>query len=258
MTTELESQIGSTLKGATLPAAPEHLRTMLRELPAEQVGPARRAPMRRIVLAFVAVLAIAAIGVIGLSGGGSVQPSGTASPSPNPTSRVVGPPIGDSVDGLVVRSVGQVLDRRASGAIKGEPVELGGYWTDRTIVHSCAVPVTQPGVLDLGCHDIEFGITERNEPILTFLETDQILPAAGPYLNPYVPEELQHSLFSLPVIDDQRYPPVPIVVVGHFDDPRANECRPQARAACLDRFVIDRIVSFDPSSVPAPTATPAR
>jgi hypothetical protein len=257
MTIELEGRIASILKGVALPGAPEHLRTMLRDLPADQVGRATPAPSRGVVLALAAIVAIAATGVILLSGGGSVPPSATASPSPAPSSGVVDPPIGASIDGLVIQSVGQLLQRRASGAIKGEAVALGGYWTDRTILHSCAVPVTQPGVLELGCHDIEFGITERNEPILTFLPTDQILPPEGAYLNPYVPEQLQHSLFSLPVIDDQRDPPVPIVVIGHFDDPRAIACRPQARDGCLDRFVIDRIVSFDPGSVPAPTPTSA-
>jgi hypothetical protein len=257
MTIELEARIASILKGAALPGAPEHLRARLRDLPTEQVGRATRAASRRVVLALVAIVAIAALGVILLSGGGSVPPSASASPSPAPSSGVVAPPIGASIDGLVIQSVGQLLQRRASGAIKGEAVALGGWWTDRTIPHSCAVPVpvTQPSVLELGCHDIEFGITERNEPILTFLPTDQILPPAGAYLNPYVREELQHSLFSLPVIDDQFYPPVPIVVIGHFDDPRAIACRPQARQGCLDRFVIDRIVSFDPGSVPAPTPT---
>ena len=214
----------------------------------------RRAATRRssIVLLAAASLAIAAIGVIGQSGGGTAPPMN--SPNPSPIARV-GPPIGESVGGLNIQSVGQVLDRRRSGAIKGEPVALGGYWTDRTIGHSCAVVVPEPGVLELGCHDIEFGITERNEPILTF-NPDQIRPAAGPYLNPYIPEALLQPLVSLPIVGGQRYPPVPIVVVGHFDDPRAIRCRPQFRQTCLDRFVVDRIVLFNRDGVAPPTATP--
>lgn len=217
----------------------------------------RRTPRRAVVLALAAALVIAVIGAISLVGGGSAPPSATAPTSPSPSAKIAGPPIGESVNGLIVRSVGQVLDRRASGAIKGEPIALGGYWTDRTIVHSCAVVVPEPGVLELGCHDIEFGITERNEPILTF-HPDQIRAAAGAYLNPYIPRALQQGLFSLPVVGGQRYPPVPIVVLGHFDDPRAIECRPQFRQMCLDRFVVDRIVLFDLSGAAAPTAPPGR
>jgi hypothetical protein len=258
MTDDLEARIASTLKGTALPAAPAHLRMRLRNLPVAQAGQSRRADRRSLVFVIAAAMAIAAIGVIGLSGGGSMAPSPSASKVPSPTSRVARPPIGESIEGLVIQSVGQLLERRASGAIKGEPVALSGFWTDRTIPHSCAPPLTPLGVLELGCHDIEFGITEGNEPILTFLPTDQVLPAAGAYLNPYVSEELRHPLFSLPVIDGQFYPPVPIVVVGHFDDPRASECPPRARQDCLDRFVIDRIVSFDPGSVPAPAPATQR
>jgi hypothetical protein len=258
MTDELEARVASTLKGALLPPAPPHLRTQLRRLPVAQAELSKRAVRRPLVLVFVAALAIAAMWVVSSFGGGSTTPTPSASNAPNPTPGVTSPPIGESVDGLVVQSVSQLLDRRASGAIMGEPVALGGYWTDRTIGHSCAVVSPGLGALELGCHDLEFGVTEGDEPILTFLPTGQILPAAGPYLNPYVPEALQHPLFSLPIVNGQRYPPIPIVVVGHFDDPQANECRAQARQACLDRFVIDRIVQFDPSSVPEPTAISQR
>ena len=55
----------------------------------------------------------------------------------------------------------------------------------------------------------------------------------------------------------QFWTPVPIVVVGHFDDPGAADCRKSARQLCLDRFVVDRIVMYDPESVPAPTPSPS-
>jgi hypothetical protein len=64
------------------------------------------------------------------------------------------------------------------------------------------------------------------------------------------------DLFNLPYVNGQRFPPVPIVVVGHFDDPRAVDCRPEAVQLCKDRLVIDRIVSFDPGVVPTPAPSP--
>ncbi len=80
-------------------------------------------------------------------------------------------------------------------------------------------------------------------------------PPAGPRLVPFVSEPLLAVLPIAPV-GDQPHPPVPLVVVGHFDDPRAAACQPEARQACLDRFVLDRVVVFDPAAVPAPTPTP--
>ena len=82
---------------------------------------------------------------------------------------------------------------------------------------------------------------------------------AGPWLTPYIPDQLpgMEALFSLPIINGQRYPPVPIVVVGHFSDPRAEDCRPIARKLCEDRLVLDRIAVFDPGVVPTPAPTPS-
>jgi hypothetical protein len=64
------------------------------------------------------------------------------------------------------------------------------------------------------------------------------------------------GLFTSPDPNVRFWGPVPIVVVGHFDDPKAAECRAEARQLCLDRFVIDRVVMYDPASVPAPTPSP--
>jgi hypothetical protein len=64
-------------------------------------------------------------------------------------------------------------------------------------------------------------------------------------------ENLERLLFGrLPL------PPVPIAVVGHFDDARAADCRVTARQLCRDRFVLDEVLAFDPSSVPPATPTP--
>lgn len=60
------------------------------------------------------------------------------------------------------------------------------------------------------------------------------------------------------MINGQRFPPVPILVLGHFRDKLAAECRRDVRVLCADRFVVTRIISFDWQSVatPAPTPTP--
>jgi len=172
------------------------------------------------------------------------------------------------VDGLTVQSVSELLAARAGGDAPRGPYALRGYWTDRSFPHSCAAALSgdgQPGELELYCADGEWGITERNEAIkdLTIRRQGNTTaiggpPAAGPHLTPWLPSiaEMQ-PLFGLPHVNDQYWPPVPILVIGHFDDPKAADCRKSAQQLCLDRFVIDQVVVFEPDSVPAPTPSPS-
>jgi hypothetical protein len=76
-------------------------------------------------------------------------------------------------------------------------------------------------------------------------------------LTPWIPnEDWVVPLVSLLPVNGQPFPPVPIVVVGHLDDERAADCRPKQRPLCRDRFVIDRLVAFEPRAVPTPGVTP--
>jgi len=169
------------------------------------------------------------------------------------------------VDGLTVQSVSELLAARAGGDAPRGPYALRGYWTDRSFPHSCAAPSEKTGELELYCRDGEWGITERNEAIkdLTIRRQGNTTaiggpPAAGPHLTPWVPSDAdQRRLFAQTPVNDQFWPPVPIVVVGHFDDPKAADCPKSARQLCLDRFVIDQVVMYDPDSVPAPTPSPS-
>jgi hypothetical protein len=163
-----------------------------------------------------------------------------------------------TVDGLAVLMVSDVLAARAAGGLVDQPVAVGGYWSNGSVRHSCAPPPEQTGELELWCSDGEFGITELDERILTVDHHGYGIEAVGPHLTPWFPNELDPlaALFSLPPINGQPYPPVPIVIVGHFDDPRAADCRPAARQLCLDRLVVDRIAAFDLAAVPTPGVTP--
>jgi hypothetical protein len=102
------------------------------------------------------------------------------------------------------------------------------------------------------------GITEDNEPIWKTDSFGDVTVAAGPHLYPaFSPSAGSHpELYNLPVINGQQYPPVPIVIVGHFNDAGSSLCLPDVRQTCLDRLVIDRIVSFDPGLVPTPGVSP--
>ena len=164
------------------------------------------------------------------------------------------------VDGKPIMTVSQVLAARAAGGLLEATVAVGGWWSNAQIGHSCAAPSGNPGELELYCSDGEFGITELDEPIEVVDAQGYVTPPSGPHLTPWFDSHIPgvDELFLLPIINGQRYPPVPIVVVGHFDDPLAAQCRPEERKLCQDRLVVDRIVSFDAGSVatPAPTPTP--
>lgn len=193
--------------------------------------------------------------------GGTQEPSAIAvnvSPIPTPATSAQPPtPSPDRLAGLKVYTVSELLELRASGRIGDEPVALRGFWTNRDLLHTCVPPQTPPGELQIRCHDGEWGITERDEPIGTLTVDSRFLPPDGPALTPFVDDALARRLFTLPFINGQHYPPVPIVVVGHFDDPRADDCEPDARQLCRDRLVVDEIVEFDPQAVPTPGVTPS-
>jgi hypothetical protein len=157
-------------------------------------------------------------------------------------------------------SVGQAITLRDSGQLGSSPFLLTGFWSDRSFGHGCAAPLGNPGELEIYCHDGEFGITEGAEPILTLTPDFRTVPATGPSLTPWMPERIAAQLV-VPPVGDFSLPPTPIVVVGHFDDPRAADCRPDWRKLCRERLVIDSIVSFlppvAPRENPAPAPTPA-
>lgn len=268
MSDDVDARLRDGLRDAPLPVAPESLRDYLASL-GDQPLPARR---RRRPRPWVLLIPAAAVlvGVVALAGGSSTPPlppstpsassaSATPSPTPSPSAAATFP---TTVDGLTVQSVSELLAARSAGDVAGGPHALRGYWTDRAYGHFCNPGGGgEPGELQIYCHDGEWGITEFDEAILT-VDIDQFgasrtVPAAGPHLTPWVPSNADTArLFSSRGVPGLEWAPVPIVVLGHFDDARAAECPPQARQTCLDRFVIDRIVQFDPASVPAPTPSP--
>jgi hypothetical protein len=167
------------------------------------------------------------------------------------------------VNGLTVQSVSELLAARSAGNAPHGPYALRGYWTDRAYGHFCNPGAGgDAGQLEIQCHDGEWGITELDEAILTVdinqLGDSHSTAAAGPNLTPWVaPNADTARLFASRLVPGLTWAPIPIVVMGHFDDPRAAACRPDARQTCLDRFVIDQVVQFDPGSVPVLSPSPS-
>jgi hypothetical protein len=183
----------------------------------------------------------------------AIAADGTAGPSATPAP---GHSFPAEVDGRHVLTVSELQAERASGLLEDGSIALAGYWSYGAGAHSCAPPRTgQPGDLELYCHDGEYGITELNEQVLVIPTNPDAPPvrAEGPMLTPWLPnEDWVYPLVALPPVNGQPFPPVPIVVLGHLDDPRAADCRPEAQELCRDRLVIDRIVDFRPEDVPTP------
>lgn len=250
---DVERRVRTEIARVALPSAPESLRERVRAVAATERAVARvivdrrgHASRGRLLLGLAAILLLG-----GAVAGISIQGRGPDFPA--------------AVDGLTVMTVSEALAAHEAGELPGGRAAVKGWWSDGSVGHTCAAPPLgeTPGDLELYCHDGESGITELNEPILVYnLQTGEMLYGAkGPHLtpygnDPYPDDRAVTAMYTLPVINGQRYPPVPIVVVGHFDDPRAAACRPAFRQLCLDRLVIERVAMFDPSSVPTPGVTP--
>jgi hypothetical protein len=264
----LEERLRDGLHAGSAPAAPTELRRYLERL--GEASDAERPPRRsRLPILLAPAVVVALIAFVALVGGSTPSPSPSnalASATANPTATAIPPspsatvtfPV--SVDGLTVQNVSELLAARAAGRAVGGPYALRGYWSNNYLPMFCAYR-PPGGVLLPECEDGTWGITERDEEIFHWdSSTEESTSAAGPHLTPYVEKASadRSRLFGHSQgANGQDWPPVPIVMVGHFDDPRAVECPPTMRPRCADRFVLDRIVMFDPESVPAPTPTPA-
>ena len=264
MNDDLEKRLRDERRKAPLPPAPDALRDHIAVLADMPISNRRRGTRSWILLVPAAAMFV---GLVVLACGSLTHPASPSAPSDpavNASSSPSAPPstaaiFPTTVDGLTVQSVSEVRAARSAGHAPNGPYALRGYWTDRAYGHFCNPGVGgEAGELEIQCHDGEWGITELNEAILT-VDINQsgeshTSAAAGPHLTPWVPSnEGTGKLFASRSVPGLTWAPIPIVVVGHFDDPRAADCRAEAHQLCLDRFVIDRVVQFDPDSVPAAT-----
>jgi hypothetical protein len=175
-------------------------------------------------------------------------------PSPSPATQAWSPPPVPTVDGRDVYTVSKAIRERDAGLLGSATIALGGYWSASGAAWSCQAPMHDPVDLELYCQEGAFGITERYEPIMNIITNGMMTSmtvTSGPHLSPWIPADLQERLLT-----DLQREPIPIVVLGHFDDGRAAACVPEVRQTCRNRFVVDSILAFDPASVPSPTPSP--
>jgi hypothetical protein len=159
-----------------------------------------------------------------------------------------------------VETVSQAIADRDAGRAGSRSFLLGGYWTVRSTTMSCPMPLATPAEIEQACDSLVAGITERYEAINNIIygvQSTTTRGPAGPSLVPYVPGNLRNRLIEALLSSGQDAPPIPIVVAGHFDDPLAQQCRPEVRTACRARFAIETVVVFDPAAAPSATPQPS-
>lgn len=257
MTDDLEVRLRDSFSAADLPSAPPSVARTLAELSIEPLVGRRKRRWSFLAVSVGTLVLVGSVGTILLLGqGGNAATAPVRTPQPSPLSTASPSPSPNALEGLHVYEVGELKEAMVGPNRPSGQIALRGFWTDRTILHSCAYFPQSATNLEGFCHDGEYGITQLNEPILTTTSDHRSRPATGAALSPWIPDGMDARLLGLPIVNDQKYTPVPIVVIGHIDDPRASECAVGQRQLCLDRFVIDELVSFDPTLVPAPTPTP--
>ena len=209
----------------------------------------------RVGVRFAAAVAVAIAAVAGCSAPSSSSSLSAATPGPTSVQPTAVSSLTPAPTGY---AVSEAIALRDAGALGSDPISLVGYWTNRSIAHSCAAPPQPEGEIDIWCHDGEYGITEANEAIGQLTNDSRFIPAVSAHLTPFVPKDFESTLFG--GLMQLEFPPVPIVVKGHFDDPRAAECHKSRVQNCRERLVLDEILAWDslsvPPATPPPTPTP--
>lgn len=215
--------------------------TRVRSRNAKRFSPWRIAP---------AVIVVAASTLVFAAGSARPIPLDAVTPTSTPNTPVT------NVDPAAL-TVRELLAAIENGTLSDASITVTGYWSGAPVAHSCAPPSEPVGALEIYCHDGEYGIAQLAEHIITIGPNGFAHTAKGEWITPLVDDEaIAELLFDLPRINGQLYPPVPIVATGHVNDPRAIDCGASARQLCLDRFVLDEVVEFEPEAVATPAPTP--
>ena len=160
-----------------------------------------------------------------------------ASPGPGPTATFPA-----SANGLDVIDVGAALDVEARDDV-GEVAVRG--WFQQAIPTGCAPPLgpTVP-LFDDDCRvqlTWLMGAPER----LIKVDSNGVEPGhpTGAALHPVF--DGPGTEWAHPLPRSGTSVPTPVVFIGHFDDPRAEDCRPEHLQLCRDRFVVTVVAWAD-------------
>ena len=171
--------------------------------------------------------------------------------------------VGTNADGLAVRSVSELLAAEANGSIHGDDFVAVRGWIAQQILPACPAEEPRPALEDT-CTSSKILLTETAQTLMTYepisrggVSGTELAPS-GPFL---YARELAGGYVD-PVIGSVWYAPgtgssaeftplrpLEAILVGHFHDVRAAECRADLRASCEAAFVVDQVAWLDGKSL---------
>jgi hypothetical protein len=149
----------------------------------------------------------------------------------------VSAPFPSSVFGMPVLSIGEAAALKDQGRLNGRDLAVAGWFLD--VLLSCPYGGPYHGELEGWCRYVVFADTEQAATVCN----DG--PCSGGGDNEIDPWILTDTLGRVAPSGDQK--PMPIVVIGHTDDPRSRQCLPGQEANCASDFVVDRVAWADGS-----------
>lgn len=215
-------------------------------------GPFRRlAGTLAVALPFVVLVGVVGVGIAGrassdeeaarpalaLASPAPVEPSPAPSADPGLARPVAFP---DSTLGLPVVGVAEILAAREARTAVGV-VAVAGYLSLRPGSATCSAPPPPLARLDATCDRFGFLADMPESP---YLDQAGAPRWRGPHLHPQFPPGTRIPEQAAVDASDPSAPPPAVVVLGRFDDPRANPCRPGSRH-CGEEFVVERVAWVD-------------
>jgi hypothetical protein len=163
-------------------------------------------------------------------------------------------PIGDptSILGLSIIDVPEAIQVRDAGEDDAALAVRG--WVSPVGLASCPSPLGLETLLQTSCPE-PIRLTANPESAVTVTRnsvgtvTFQNTPPTGPAVD-LVLDQVDTSWIP-PLPDGGPAPVADVILLGHFDDDRAEYCPAEAAQACRDRFVVDRVAWADGREIPA-------
>ena len=229
---------------------------------------APRGPVRGLSLAAAAAF-VAVVGLLVVSAPANVPvsssnpsnaalvPSASAgarvAPSQSPgalASPAVGAPFPSSVLGMPVITVAQASSLAAAGKLDSRDVAVAGYWAELEL--PCPYPGSYIGALESWCRSAGFADTPEGAKACVDMGTQTCSGAGQDSMAPWLMSDTLGDPDYFPGPTDVK--PIPIVVIGHTDDPRELQCRPGTEEQCARDFVADRVAWATVDLEPNPSA----
>lgn len=205
----------------------------------ERAASRRRGALARPKLAWLAGVA-AGLALVAVIGVGTAVAPGPAALRDTPSANPGDPPLISVTDAIGIRDAG--FDDREIAvwgwyAPPGPlpcPASLGSGASANPTRPSC--PMTLTWLMEQ-----REQVAERTASSITGIHPD------GPALNPSL------ALVDATILPTDAEDVVEAVLIGHFDDRRAEFCSEQERNACADTFVVDRVGRLEGRDVPTLT-----